>query len=316
MGERDRALRLRLLRQRRPRARAAGRGRLARGGRRGLARPAGHRGRGQLRRARSPRRSRARRRSPPDLPAVARLAQRASRRSRWPGATSGPTCRCCSTRWPSPTTWPTGWRPPSGSTCSTSPAADWLPAVLAALAPLGIAPPAPAPAPPEPLAGREREQALLRERLAAALAGRGALVLIGGEAGIGKTDAGRGAAGRGDGAGRAGAGRALLRPGGDAALRPLARGPRAYAAAARPAAAARRRRPTAAALAAVASQAALFAAGARLARRARRPPARWSCCWTTCTGPTPPRLDLLRVLARRARRPAAAPARHLPRATS
>src|SRR5438270_4034233 len=38
-----------------------------------------------------------------------------------------------------------------------------------------------------PLVGRDRELAILRERLTAALAGHGGLVLIGGEAGIGKT---------------------------------------------------------------------------------------------------------------------------------
>jgi predicted ATPase len=37
------------------------------------------------------------------------------------------------------------------------------------------------------LVAREREQATLRDALASALAGRGSLVLIGGEAGIGKT---------------------------------------------------------------------------------------------------------------------------------
>jgi hypothetical protein len=40
---------------------------------------------------------------------------------------------------------------------------------------------------PPSLIGRDRERAVLRERFAAACAGRGGLVLIGGEAGVGKT---------------------------------------------------------------------------------------------------------------------------------
>src|SRR4051812_30281266 len=43
------------------------------------------------------------------------------------------------------------------------------------------------PVPPSPLIGRDRELAILRERLTAAISGSGTLVLIGGEAGIGKT---------------------------------------------------------------------------------------------------------------------------------
>ncbi len=40
---------------------------------------------------------------------------------------------------------------------------------------------------PSPLVGRARELGFLRDHLAAAVAGHGALVLIGGEAGIGKS---------------------------------------------------------------------------------------------------------------------------------
>ena len=183
------------------------------------------------------------------------------------------------------------------------PAADWLPAVLAALAPLGIAPPAPAPAPPEPLAGRAREQALLRERLAAALAGHGGLVLIGGEAGVGKTTLAE----------------ALLAEA--AAQGALALTGRCYDLAEtppygpwvelfgryRPGRADPPLPPAVVADAggaggAVASQAALFAQVRGLARRPRRAPARWSLLLDDLHWADPASLDLLRVLARGARR--------------
>ncbi|HEY7907901.1 MAG TPA: AAA family ATPase [Thermomicrobiales bacterium] len=64
--------------------------------------------------------------------------------------------------------------------------AVWLPSVLDALAPLGIVPKS-ADGEEIRLAGREKELALLRDKLAAAKEGKGGLVLIGGEAGIGKT---------------------------------------------------------------------------------------------------------------------------------
>jgi predicted ATPase len=51
------------------------------------------------------------------------------------------------------------------------------------------------------LVGRAREQVVLREELAAAIEGRGRLVLLGGEAGIGKTTLARDLAGEANAAG-------------------------------------------------------------------------------------------------------------------
>ncbi|HET7035118.1 MAG TPA: AAA family ATPase [Thermomicrobiaceae bacterium] len=73
------------------------------------------------------------------------------------------------------------------------PAQEWLNNVATALRPLGITlQPSPAREAPaasvRPLVvGREREQGLLRDHLDRMLAGNGSLVLVGGEAGIGKT---------------------------------------------------------------------------------------------------------------------------------
>ncbi|MHB8644498.1 MAG: ATP-binding protein, partial [Thermomicrobiales bacterium] len=66
------------------------------------------------------------------------------------------------------------------------PEGTWLPQVLTALQPLGVIPTA-QPRAEHQLAGRERELGLLRDKLAAAKDGKGGLVLIGGEAGVGKT---------------------------------------------------------------------------------------------------------------------------------
>jgi DNA-binding CsgD family transcriptional regulator len=66
------------------------------------------------------------------------------------------------------------------------PASQWLAQLLAALAPFGVIADG-AEEPASDLAGRDRELAQLREALAVMHAGQGGLVLIGGEAGIGKT---------------------------------------------------------------------------------------------------------------------------------
>jgi hypothetical protein len=87
-----------------------------------------------------------------------------------------------------------------------TPEAAWLPQALAALQRVGIGgvpdratiaslplaspfvPPLTLTIPePPPLFGRDRERAALRERLTDALGGQGGLVLVGGEAGVGKT---------------------------------------------------------------------------------------------------------------------------------
>ena len=155
---------------------------------------------------------------------------------------------------------------------------------------------------------------MLRAALDAALAGRGALVLIGGEAGIGKTALAEALLRRGDGAGRAGAGRALLRPRRDAALRPLARALRPRSRARRPA------RPAAGGATARARRRGaeqpgrhLRAGRAATLAAARRAPARWSSCSTTCTGPTPPPSTCCASSRRGTRDAAPAAPRHLPR---
>ena len=121
-------------------------------------------------------------------------------------------------------------------------------------------------------------------RSTAALAGRGSLVLIGGEAGIGKTALAEALLAEADGAGRAGAGGALLRPDRDAALRAVGRG-------ARPAPRSDEASPCRPRLSAGGGRdqpgGVLRARCGAISPRWRRP-ARLCSCWMTCTGPTPP----------------------------
>ena len=166
------------------------------------------------------------------------------------------------------------------------------------------------PDPAAALVGREREQAALRDALDAALAGRGSP----------RADRRRG----GHRQDRPGRGAAAPRRREQGALVLVGRcydlsetppyGPWAEALARAPA---RRRRcpppPDLAGRRARRSQAALFAAGARLPRRPRRAPARWSCCWRTCTGPTPPPSTCCASSARGLADLPLLAARHLPR---
>ena len=176
---------------------------------------------------------------------------------------------------------------------------SWLPPVLAALAPLGIVPTSRGRRGNAAGGPRRRNSRCLREKLAATKEGKGGLVLIGGEAGIGKTTLAEARAAR---SGRA---RGSSCSKGTASTWP-------------------RRRPTARgstsspAIAAIARRSRRCPRPSPSAARSARCRARWRsscrsqdflaalagaaarrrCCWTTCTGPTPPRLDLLRFLAR------------------
>ena len=175
-------------------------------------------------------------------------------------------------------------------------------------APTRDAPPVGQPAAAWPLVGRDRgARGPGRRRSTAAEAGAPAFAVLTGEPGIGKSRLCAELAARGPGPRRSGAGRPLL---------PGRRRAAAVAVAARCSsglgaelAGGDRRRPTTAG--------AQFRTWERIVRTVRDGRPRTGRCWcssTTCTGPTPPSLRVLRLLAETATDGPAAGRRHLARA--
>ena len=139
---------------------------------------------------------------------------------------------------------------------------------------------------PPLLVGRSREQDVLRAELAAARGGHGRLVLLGGEAGIGKTTLARDLSRDADALGCPRPGRVLLRPDQYPALRPVARPVRGMPARSGPARASRRlrRRPAGAGH----RPGRALRRGAAIPGRAHRRPVRPSSSSRISTGPTRP----------------------------